>query len=257
MIVVHEALNSNDYDLHLTIFDKGQMTLLDILNTSTTKLKIIKDTYIQTYSYNNGEPMGWTFMTYKWEPKQNKLSFKDASELIIDEDVYDFDMYFDAYKEVVDEWHAYPYAYEGFPHISLSADFVKEINKGRFLGEEIPLGEPIEAFIKENPDHLGTDYYEGGPFYNYPSGELYFFDEITEEINQFAYNGSSLQTTVAKFIELVGEPIEDTGTIDEDDPAYDYFIDNNHMMVFEFDKYNLTIEYEDDKILTIWINEQG
>lgn len=252
LITVHEAVTSNHFEMSLWKFDNGQMTLVDTLGTSTTKLKILEDKYIQTYSYNNGDPLGWTFYTYEWVPVNDGLSLIDTHELIIEDDLYDWEAYFDAYKDVVDEWNTYPHAYVAFPHISIPTDFVKQLNKGMFLGKKIPLGESIDSFIKKNPNHLGTDYYAGGKYYDYPSGELYFFDENTRKINHFAYGAGSLETTITELIELIGEPIEDTGDISEDDDAYDYYIANPHMMTFDLGKFDLNVEYEDDEIYVMW-----
>ena len=65
-----------------------------------------------------------------------------------------------------------------------------------------------------------------------------FFDENTGKINHFAYGARSLETTVTELIELIGEPVDDTGDISEDDPAYDYYIENLHMMTFNLGKFD-------------------
>lgn len=244
-----EAANSNT--LTMWSFANGEMQQATFegepqLVITGNQVKFIEDYYLQTYIYNNGSDeekgIGWFYTTWRWNVIAHDFTAYDTTQYIED-DAYGWE----SGEHNTQLWHEHEADYIAFPHITLTNDFAEWVKKGTLLNNSIHLGDSIDKVLEETPDYLYNDYYEGGPFYSFPGGSSYFYDELTRDITFLTLNGGLITNDLDSIISILGEPVE----IDYDE------LENTNYAIFHVGEYRLKVtSSESGQVSGFWLSAQ-
>ena len=224
----------------VTFDDESQLII------TGNQVKFIEDHYLQTYIYNNGsddsEGIGWFYTTWQWNATARDFTKYDTTQYVQD------DMYgWESGEYNTQLWHEHEADYIAFPHITLTNDFAEWVKKGTLLNNSIQLGDSIDKVLAETPDYLSTDYYEGGPYYSFPGGSSYFYDELTREITFLTLNGGMITNDLDSIISILGKPVES----DYDD------LENTNYAIFHIGEHQLKVNSsESGQISGFWLSAQ-
>lgn len=224
----------------VTFDDESQLII------TGNQVKFIEDHYLQTYIYNNGsddsEGIGWFYTTWQWNATARDFTTYDTTQYIQD-DAFGWE----SGEHNTQLWHEHEADYIAFPHITLTNDFAEWVKKGTLLNNSIHLGDSIDKVLGETPDYLYTDYYEGGPYYSFPGGSSYFYDELTREITFLTLNGGMITNDLDSIISILGKPVES----DYDD------LENTNYAIFNIGKYRLKVNSsESGQVSGFWLSVQ-
>lgn len=242
-----EASNINTLTMWRYVGGELQRVLFDgteSMIVSNMKMKFLKDTYLQTYVYNNHGTdeggSGWYYTTWKWE-EEGKFS-THSKEQYTDATPYGWE----TGEQLTKVWHEHPEEYIAFPELTLAEDVIELIKNGQLVKDGIRLGQPIDEVLTKMPNFTDHDYYKGGPYYSFPGPFSYFYDELTKEVSYILLNGASLTNDLASIKSIFGEP--------EDD--YPNMIDDYYSLVYTIDDKKLRIEYEENgRMIGVWLSQ--
>ena len=245
--IATEATNSGT--LSMWIYTEGQIQPVTFegepqLAITGNQVKFIEDHYLQTYIYNDdseeNKGIGWFYTTWQWNTTAHDFTAYDTTQYIQD-DAYGWES--GEYNTQL--WHEHEADYIAFPHITLTNDFAEWVKKGTLLNNSIHLGDSIDKVLEETPDYLYTDYYEGGPYYSFPGGSSYFYDELTREITFLTLNGGMITNDLDSIISIFGKPVES----DYDD------YENTNYAIFHIGEYRLKVNSsESGQISGFWLS---
>lgn len=253
LITILEPATSNTVEFSFWTYSAGRIQPIKIgesnrLTASSRKVKIIDGQYIQLYNYLNGEPFGWTYDTYRWDPWRNELLHHDEMELLIDEEDEWFpsEDAFDFYKNIADEWNSRDEYYMTFPHIKLPKDLAKRLAQGYILDEKAPVGSSLIQLMKRRTDHDGLYDVEGGQYYSYSNGEMYFNDSWDDDDTIYTIGlQQSILTTKSELQKLLGDP--DSHEISE-------YEEYPSTLMYELNNYHVIVHYREEQIESILLS---
>lgn len=243
-----EASNSNTLmmwhytngELQRVLFDEEESIIV-----SSTKLKFLKDAYLQTYVYLNHETdeggMGWYYTTWKWEEEGRFSTY--SKQQYTDDTPYGWE----SGEHITKLWHEHEEEYVLFPEMTITEEVIDHIKKGQLIEDGVQLGQPIDQVLAMMPDFTAHEYYEGGYYYSFPGPFSYFYDEATREVSFILLSAASITNDLASIKSIFGEPDED----------YPNMIDDNHSLLYTIGEKKLRIDYQEGGELGgFWLSQE-
>ena len=213
------------------------------LSVSDENIKFIGDEFLQSQSFDNrgnDKGTGWTFTTWEWKGPENGFTkFHEVAHT--DKEQYGWEIG----EYHANSWRDKPHYYVPFPQFTFTEHSKQILTEGKFINEHVHIGMPIEDVVKNDPNHTGTDYYEGAPYYSYPGGISYLYNEQTGNVNYIVYDGDSLTNTVDDFLSYYGEP-EASGYDEMNEADYN---------IFRIGNYRLRLDIKENNIFNVWFSE--
>ncbi|MDW0116102.1 hypothetical protein QTL97_04085 [Sporosarcina thermotolerans] len=155
------------------------------VQASHPTFRAIEDSYLQMY-LDSEDTMdavpGWTFTTWKWHPEKMSFAFHFERSYT---DQEEFGLASGEY--LAGKWHEYQHFYLAFPQYTFTDQSTALLSEGMFINQNVQLGQPIDKLLQERNDWVGHDYYEGGPYYEFPGGYTYFYNEGTQDVSFIVY----------------------------------------------------------------------
>lgn len=215
------------------------------VEASTPTFRAIEDGYLQIY-LDSEDTMdavpGWTFTTWKWHPE--KLSFAFHFERTYT-DQEEFGLASGEY--LVGKWHEYQHFYLAFPQYTFTEQSKALLSEGMFINQNVQLGQPIDKLLQERDDWVVHDYYEGGPYYEFPGGYTYFYNEGTQDVSFIVVSKMALTNSTEELRTLLGKP--------EKKVFDDIF--NEYIEYYTFGEYRLLIfSTIEDEMKSLWLSSK-
>ena len=240
---------TSEGSLTMWIYIDGQMQQITFdeqpqLILTGNEVKFIEDQYLQTYYYTDeDDSIGWIYTTRIWDEENYSFTTVDTATYLQD-DAFGWE----TGEFLTQSWHEHAADYVAFPHITLSDEFAEHVSEGMLLNNGIHLGMSIDKVLEESPDYLHHDYYEGGPYYSFPGGSSYFYDEVTREITFITLNGGMITNDYDSMLAILGDPIES---------GYDE-MESVDYAIFHIGENRLKVEsHEFDQVRGFWLTKQN
>lgn len=243
-----ESSNSNSLmmwrytngELQNVLFDGEKMQVI-----TNSKMKFLKDKFLQTYVYNNHDSIeggiGWYYSTWKWDEETSQFTLHDEKSY-----TEDTEFGWSSGEHITKLWHKHEEEYVLFPEITMTDDLVNDLKNGKLVEGGIQLGQSIDDVLTIMPDYTMHEYYEGAMYYSFPGPFSYFYDDVTREVTYILFSGASLTNDLASLKEILGEP---------DEEGFDEFEMNYYTNYIFGDKF-LRIEHEENGLVSgFWLSE--
>ena len=206
LLLVQDS-KADDYLMNMWTFADGELTDVTIdgkneFIASTDIVKQIDNQYIQTYLFENN---GWIFSTYIWNEKNS--SFKTYYTAEYSDNAVQYGWQIGNY--IAGVWHEHDLYYDSFPKLTFNKRTVELVQSGQLDETFYPLGTSIDQILKESPEFIEHDYYNGGRYYSFPGGVNYFYDEYSRETNAIMISGDLVKNDYSKLDSIFGTPIYD------------------------------------------------
>ncbi|MDN4608082.1 hypothetical protein [Sporosarcina highlanderae] len=215
------------------------------VEASHPTFRAIEDSYLQMYldleDTADAVP-GWTFTTWKWHPEKMSFAFHFERSYT---DQEEFGLASGGY--LVGKWHKYQHFYLAFPQFTFTDQSKALLSEGMFIDQNVQLGQPIHKLLQERNDWVGHDYYEGGPYYEFPGGFTYFYNEGTQDVSFIVVSKMALTNSTDELRALLGE--SDKKVFDD--------INNEYIEYYTFGGYRLLIFSSiEDEVTSLWLSKK-
>lgn len=226
---------SIDYSMMIWAMKNGELNQISLdtedRGVSTSKVKVITDEYIQTYSYDRDFDIGHTFMTFKWN--EEDFTFDNVYDRHIESDM-SYDLWSTG-SDIVESWHEIDDYYDLFPNLEFTKETAKLAEKGLFANAPYKLGTPISEILNDIPQYSTEAYHHGGRFHTFAGGYSYFDDEATGITNNIHISGTRLKTDLSELESIFGKP-SDSGFDEMQELDYTtYTFGNYEVLIFSND----------------------
>lgn len=223
----------------------------EAITVSHSKMKLLKDDFLQTYAYNNFESdeggIGWYYTTWKWDDTAGKFGTYHEKQ-------YTDDVYYgwETGERTTKDWHENNDDYVLFPELTITETILDHIKEGKLVEEGVRLDQSIDSVLAVSPTYKDHDYYEGGRYYSIPGPFTYFYNEGgTRGVSFITLSGASLTNDLESIKDLFGEPESSYGPEDDDGTMMvDYYWFN-----YLIGDKQLRVEYdENERISGLWLS---
>lgn len=246
-----QVLASNYSEVHMWMYAEDELKEIkfheeNAITVSSEDVRFIGENFVQTYTYFNGmgdpnEGIGWTYTTWKWDPAHYRFE-KYYEDAFTDKEQFGWE----TGEYITGLWNKHENYYVSFPELTFTEDSEKLAMNGMLMKDSIALGNSIDKLLQENPNFVEQSYYEGGPYYTYPGGFSYFYDELTKEITYIVLDGDTLTNSLEEMEQIIGVPA---------DSGYDE-MNLEYYRRYYLDKYTLDMRLnENNEISTFWYYE--